>query len=134
MSPKGWLAWRLVVLLLAGCVSGGCDRRSASSPDVDMAWTLTPERATVGPATLSVTLRRPSGARVHGASVHLEGHMSHAGMAPILAEGVERTAGDYDVPFAFTMRGDWVLLVSAVLPDGGRVERRVDIANVQPSD
>jgi hypothetical protein len=60
--------------------------------------------------------------------------MSHAGMAPVLADGVERAAGVYDIPFAFTMQGDWVLLVSAVLPDGGRVERRVDVANVRPHD
>ena len=46
----------------------------------------------------------------------------------------ERGAGVYEVPFAFTMPGDWVLLVYAALPDGARVERRIDVANVRPSD
>ena len=65
--------------------------------------------------------------------MQLEGHMSHAGMAPVLADAVERTPGVYDVSFAFPMQGDWVLLVSAALADGARVERRIDVANVRPS-
>ena len=32
----------------------------------------------------------------------------------------------------FTMQGDWVLLVSAALRRGARVERRIDVANVRP--
>ena len=98
-----------------------------------MSWTLSPSAAVVGPALLTITLRRPSGDAVKGATVRLEGQMSHAGMTPVLAGATERAPGVYDVSFAFTMRGDWVLLVSVALPDGGRVERRIDVANVQPS-
>jgi hypothetical protein len=59
--------------------------------------------------------------------------MSHVGMAPVLADASEREQGVYRVPFAFTMRGDWALLVTIVLPDGVRVERRIDVANVKPA-
>ncbi len=59
--------------------------------------------------------------------------MSHAGMAPVLANATESAPGVYDLRFAFTMQGDWVLLVAAVLPDGTRIERRVDVGNVRPS-
>jgi len=59
--------------------------------------------------------------------------MTHAGMAPVMAAAVERAPGIYEAEFAFTMRGDWVLLVSVTLPDGARVERRIDVANVRPS-
>jgi hypothetical protein len=59
--------------------------------------------------------------------------MSHPGMAPVLADAAERAPGIYKVPFEFTMQGDWVLLVSAVLHDATRVERRIDVANVRPS-
>jgi hypothetical protein len=59
--------------------------------------------------------------------------MTHAGMAPVLANASERAPGVYDLPFAFTMQGDWVLLVSAVLKDGARVEQRIDVAGVRPS-
>ena len=65
--------------------------------------------------------------------MRIEGHMTHAGMAPLMAEAVERAPGVYDAAFAFTMQGDWVLLVSVNLPDGTRVERRIDVANVRPS-
>jgi hypothetical protein len=54
-------------------------------------------------------------------------------MAPVVAAAQEHEPGVYDVPFAFTMQGDWVLLVSVALPDGGRVERRIDVANVRPA-
>jgi hypothetical protein len=59
--------------------------------------------------------------------------MTHAGMAPVLAAAAERATGVYEATFAFTMEGDWVLLVSVDLPDGARVERRIDVANVRPS-
>jgi hypothetical protein len=65
--------------------------------------------------------------------VTLEAHMSHAGMGPVLASATDPTPGLYALPFTFTMPGDWVLLVSTVLPDGTRVEQRIDVANVRPS-
>jgi hypothetical protein len=59
--------------------------------------------------------------------------MSHVGMAPVFADALERAPGVYELSFALTMRGDWVLLVSVTLADGGRVEKRIDVANVRPS-
>lgn len=59
--------------------------------------------------------------------------MSHPGMAPVLASATEHELGVYDVPFAFTMPGDWILLVNASLPGGTRIERRVEVANVRTS-
>ena len=52
-------------------------------------------------------------------------------MAPVIAEASERTTGIYVAPFNFSMPGDWVLLVSAALPDGERVEERIDVARVR---
>jgi hypothetical protein len=121
------------VALLAAGLSGGCARAAVVGPRVDVAWTLLPSPPIVGPATLTVTLRGPSDAAVTGATVRLEGHMSHAGMPPVLAAGREQAPGVYDLPFAFTMQGDWVLLVSVTLPGGGRVERRIEVANVKKS-
>ena len=43
-------------------------------------------RRIVGPATLTITLRGPAGSAVRAATVRLEGHMSHPGMAPVLAD------------------------------------------------
>jgi hypothetical protein len=133
-SRRGRAAWRLgIVVLAASLPNSRCDRSVRTEPKVDVSWTLSPSAAVVGPALLTITLRRPSGDAVKGATVRLEGHMSHAGMTPVLANATERAPGVYDVSFAFTMRGDWVLLVSVALPDGGRVDRRINVANVQPS-
>jgi hypothetical protein len=54
-------------------------------------------------------------------------------MAPVQETATERGPGVYEVSFAFTMPGDWVLLLSATLTDGARVERRVDVPHVRPS-
>jgi hypothetical protein len=122
-----WLA-----LLTATLPGGACGRRSQADSTLNLTWTLRPAEPVVGPAVLTVTLRDRAGAPLQGATVRLEGHMSHAGMAPVLADATQRAPGVYEVPFAFTMQGDWVLLVSAALPDGTRVERRIDVANVRP--
>jgi len=123
----------IVVLLMLTVPSGACARSNDPGPRLDVNWKLRPETPIVGPATLTVTLRDTSGNPVNGARVRLEGHMTHAGMAPVLADASERAPGIYDLAFAFTMQGDWVLLVSAVLKDGARVERRIDVARVRPS-
>jgi len=121
------------IALLAAGLSSGCTRDAAVSPRVDVSWTLSPSAPVVGPAVLTITLHEPAGDAVKGATVRLEGQMSHPGMAPVLADGHERGPGVYEVPFAFTMPGDWVLLVSAALPGGRRAERRIDVANVRPA-
>jgi len=129
-------AWRArpgVVALLAAGLSSGCSSAAVVPPPVDLAWTINPSAPVVGPAVLTITLRGPAGDALKGATVRLEGHMSHPGMAPVVADARERDPGVYDVRFAFTMAGDWVLLVSVGLPGGERIERRLTVANVRPS-
>jgi hypothetical protein len=80
---------------------------------------------------LTVTLRDHEGRAVTGARVRLEGYKSHPGMTPAVADAPEPNPGVYVALFNFSMAGDWVLLVSAALPDGERVEERIDVANVR---
>jgi YtkA-like len=122
-----------VVLAVASLSLLACGRGSGGTggSDLDFSSTLEPAAATVGPATLTVRLR-DTGRAVTGAAVRLEAHMSHPGMAPVLADATERTPGVYELSFHFTMPGDWVLLVSASLSNGRRVERRVDVPGVRP--
>jgi hypothetical protein len=122
-----------IVVAAAGMSTGACTRPADTDPQLDVTWSLRPEAPVVGPATLTVTVGTPSGSPVTGAVVRLEGHMSHPGMAPILADASERAPGVYEIPFAFTMAGDWALLVSATRADGARVERRIDVAGVRSS-
>jgi hypothetical protein len=63
--------------------------------------------------------------------VRLQGHMSHPGMTPIAADAAERAPGVYVADFAFTMRGDWALLVSVTAASGPRLEQRIDVRDVR---
>jgi hypothetical protein len=118
-----------VTMLAAGLAIGSCGGRETSP--ASLSWTLAPSSPAAGPATLTVSLRDPDGNAIAGAKVRLEGHMSHPGMTPVVADAAERTPGVYVASFAFTMPGDWVLLVSATLSDGGRVEQRIEVPNVR---
>jgi hypothetical protein len=120
------------VLVAVAAATAACGTREAPTP-VAVAWTLRPQPPVVGPATLDVTLRDSSNAPIDRAGVQLVGHMTHPGMAPVTATAVPGGAGRYEAGFSFTMRGDWVLVVSIQLPDGRRVDRRIDVSNVQPA-
>jgi hypothetical protein len=146
-----WLVVACVVasVAIAAMTAGGCGRASRSeagatsgstarstaetTADLELAWRLDPQPARVGPATLIVTLRGRGGEVVRGATVRIEGHMTHPGMAPILARASERAPGEYAASLDLNMAGDWVLLVCAQMPDGRRIERRIDLAGVRPT-
>lgn len=127
-------ASRIIVALFAVSLPiNGCSSRGNLGPAVVVTSTLSPAVPVVGPAVLTVGVRDRAGAPVTKVAVRLEGHMSHAGMTPVLAHGTEREPGIYDVPFAFTMAGDWVLLVTATVGREGPVETRVNVPNVRAS-
>jgi hypothetical protein len=121
----------LVCALLAAAAAGAC-RRGADTAPLKVSWTLTPQPPAVGPATLALTVTDAAGAPVSTAAVRVEAQMTHAGMAPVTADATANpdTPGAYTARFAFTMAGDWVLLVSVVLPDGGRTTKRIDVRGV----
>ncbi len=122
---KFWIGWLLIFLLM------GCREQSKDLRDVGVDLALTPDSPCVGPATAVVTLRDAGGQPIAGAEVKLEGNMSHAGMAPVLAETSETSPGRYEADLAFTMSGDWFILVQAALPDGRSLERKIDVADVK---
>jgi YtkA-like protein len=119
-------------MLLAAALVAGC-RRASKEANLDIRWTLTPAAPSIGPVTLSLNLSEPLGKPVMGATVRVEAEMSHAGMSPVFADAVESqgTPGAYTAAFTFSMGGDWVLLVSVVLPDGRRTSRRIEVPGVR---
>jgi hypothetical protein len=125
-SRSGPTAIALAAGLLSA-LSGACRRPDTS--DVDVRWTLQPERPAVGPATLTVTLGEAHAA-ASGTEVRVVGHMTHPGMPPVVATTTRRGPGIYEANMTLTMAGDWVLLVTVQLADGRRVERRVDVPGV----
>lgn len=127
--PRGLGRFLLAFPLLAVAL-GGC--RGDGVPD-DLGYELkvgiSPTPPTVGPARLIISLHDPDGAPVEGAQVLVEGNMSHAGMVPVVDSAQAGAPGQYTVPaFSFSMAGDWVLDLTATLPDGTTVKTR------QPTD
>ena len=89
---------------------------------------MTPTPPIVGGATRAeVALRDGAHRPVRGAKLQVEAHMSHPGMAAIVAPITERGDGVYEVQLPFTMAGNWMLIVTGTLPDGRVLNHRVDI-------
>ncbi len=121
------------VLLLGGLAFPGCHRGGGTdeAADVKAGLTLQPSPPAVGMATATVTLADREGRPVRGATVKLEGNMNHAGMTPAFADATEVEPGQYRADLELTMGGDWFVLISAQLPDGRRLRRKVDVPGVR---
>ena len=85
------------------------------------------------PALGEITLRDRAQRPVLGARLQVVGLMSHPGMAPVFPTVTERGDGVYQVHLQLTMGGDWILLVTGLLPDGRKFSHQIDIANARPA-
>jgi hypothetical protein len=83
----------------------------------------------IGESRLVIQIADNMGNPIDDAQMAIRGSMSHAGMIPVLAE-LEGGGKDgvYDVPFEWTMAGDWIVTVDVQLPDGTMAEEHFDIA------
>jgi hypothetical protein len=105
----------LVLLMLLGCRQQTPD---AAQTGLMIDLRVEPEDSTVGEATLIITVTDASGSPVNDASVSARGDMNHAGMVPVLADVDGGAAGEYTLPFEWTMAGDWFVEITVTLPDG----------------
>jgi hypothetical protein len=122
------------ILAVVCSTAAACGRQHAVADDVTVEWTLTPRAPVAGGDTLAeITLRDGARRLVRGATLQIEGHMSHPGMTPLIASAAERDDGVYQIRLRFTMRGDWTLVVSGELPDGRRINHRIDVNATGPS-
>lgn len=123
---RHWLWLGLLLLLFLT----GCGRGSPDLNDVAIELDMEPDPPRLGQATVTIALRDTDGQPISGASVEIEGNMSHAGMVPVLVTASEVNPGFYKAQLDFTMGGDWFLLVRADLPDGRSLERKIDVPGV----
>ncbi len=101
------------------------------SPALTVQSEISPLPARVGSATLVLALTDTSAKPVSGASIVLEGNMTHAGMAPVFGASTEVNPGHYRGNLAFSMAGDWVVLLHVALADGTKVERQIEVKGVR---
>jgi hypothetical protein len=116
----------LILLIIGGTAAAGCDRRVPPAGDIAVEWKVTPaEPAVDAEALAEVTLldreRRP----VRNATVRIEAHMSHPGMAPVIAPAVEKGDGVYTARLRLTMAGAWILFVKGDLADRRPISHRL---------
>ena len=118
----------LVALILIACGPRG---EQTGALDVTIV-SVSPNPAMVGDAVITLEIRDADGNPVEGATIEVEGTMTHAGMKPVIVETKSLGEGKYVTQnFTFSMGGDWVLIVRATLADGSTAAQQVDLKGVQ---
>ncbi len=116
----------IVLILVAGCFAG-CRQTATPTPDAStqsasITVATNPDPPMMGDSTMTITVTQ-DGAPLANAPVSVRGDMNHAGMKPVLADGTTGDDGTVDVPFAWSMGGDWIVTVTVTLPDGSEVSQ-----------
>lgn len=118
----------LLSLLLFGCRQSNIQ---TSDHDIDIQLQLDSDVTQVGETTLRIQVQAADGSPVDDATVQVRGDMSHAGMVPVIREVRGGTNGEYEVPFEWTMAGDWFIEVTVTLPDGEPITERFAVDGVK---
>ena len=123
----------VLLALLAALILNACGPRGEQTGALDVTVvSVSPDPATVGDAVITLEIHDADGNPVEGATIELEGAMTHAGMKPVIVETESLGEGKYATKdFEFTMGGDWVLIVRATLADGSTAAQQVDLKGVQ---
>lgn len=103
---------------------------STSIADVDAECVTDPSPATVGPVSVTCSLRTDEGEPIQGQTLNLEASMTHPGMRPELATMDEVDAGVYQADIEFTMAGDWYLLLTGETAEGEFIEETIYVTGV----
>ena len=119
-----------IYLIIGAVFLPACARVSQgqeTAADIKIELTVDPSPATIGEATLYFELKDAQDQPIEGASLSAKGDMSHAGMMPVLGDSEEIGDGNYNIPFEWTMAGDWILTVSGELRDGQSLSRTFEL-------
>ena len=122
------------MLLVAGVALVSCRQSASTTGAPSSAAAATIELVAplcsppVGTGEVLVRLSDAAGAPIDDARLLLRGDMTHAGMIPMLAAADGGADGLYQVPVEWSMAGEWVLTVEAVLADDSRAVQEFDLA------
>lgn len=104
--------------------------RATQPPDdnsIQLDLTSDPFPLAASPGTLLVALSRADGTPVDDASVQVSATMIMPGMLPLVGRPGNSQDGLYPVSIMWPMPGEWVIDVSATLPEGGSVQEQYNI-------
>ncbi len=126
MARRACLFW---LLCLVGAALVAC-RQSATTTGAAATIELVAPLCSppVGQGEVTVRLSDAAGAPIDDARLSLRGDLTHAGMIPMMAESDGGTDGLYRVPVEWSMAGEWVLTVEAVLADDSRAVQEFDLS------
>ena len=122
---------RLVVLLivtllvLVGCRQGPA---TSASAELQIELQVEPDPPQVGEAVMTITVLDAAGEPADVQAINVRGDMSHAGMVPVIRDVDEGENGRYEVPFEWTMGGDWFVEVTVSLANGETGQQRFDFS------
>lgn len=111
-------------------MGAGC-RRSAAASGITVREQISPQPVRIGPATVAIQLSDKNAQPISHADIHVEGDMSHPGMAPIFGTVEETGPGSYQAHLNFNMGGDWVVLLHIRLADGRKIEKQFDVRGIE---
>ena len=112
----------LIAVGLASCRQSATPTPEAAVQGVQIDVQVDPDPPAHGDAALLVTVTRADGVLAN-APVAVRGDMNHAGMRPVLANAVTDADGKANIPFTWSMGGDWIVTVTVTLPDGSEVSQ-----------
>ena len=123
----------VLLVLLAALILIACGPRGEQTGALAVTVvSVSPDPATVGEAVITLEIHDADGNPVEGATIEVEGAMTHAGMKPVIVETESLGEGKYATQnFTFSMGGDWVLIVRATLADGSTAAQQVGLKGVQ---
>ena len=116
----------VLLALLAALVLSACGPRGEQTGALDVTVvSVSPDPATVGDAVITLEIHDADGNPVEGATIEVEGTMTHAGMKPVIVETESLGEGKYATQdFTFSMGGDWVLSCAPRSPTAARLRSR----------
>lgn len=133
MTIRQTLVLIFAIALVAGGILPACgriqqDRLQKDNGTVVIEMETRPSPPRPGPGALIFSVTDGQGRPLDNVTLNVEGNMTHAGMVPVFAQGVGGEDGLYEVPFEWTMGGDWIVTVKATLADGGLVTRQFNVS------
>ncbi len=127
----------LVLILIAGCrqettaptsVPAGESDSGGNVPneatleaarnEISISLGVMPAPIEVGESTLLIAVTNGFIDPLPVSRITVRGDMNHAGMVPVIVESTEGESGQFELPFEWTMGGDWIVEVTAELTDG----------------